>query len=178
MPRTLILQQYIFDRSSSILNTLTPGVHLYSQISIARPFRKTSRKRGIRKTMMPHGNENPELLDHWLSISRRGPSGFDDALCVRLNGEFDIIAETTADQGRAGNRAFTAKRMEWRRLGTTSFECESGGLDAVSWVEVASRVSRVKIFVVPARDIPRGQAVREIESVAQPVGKGDSQGER
>ena len=38
------------------------------------------------------------------------------------------------------------------------FECESGGLDAVSWVEVASRVFRVKIFVVPARDTARGRS--------------------
>ena len=60
------------------------------------------------------------------------------------------------------------------------FECESGGLDTVSWVEVASRVFRVKIFVVPARNIPGAEAVREIESkpLAQPVGKGDSQGEK
>ena len=56
-------------------------------------------------------------------------AGFDDALCERLNGELDIIAETTADQGRAGKRAFTAERMEWRRLGTTSLNAK-----AVGWI--------------------------------------------
>ena len=54
-------------------------------------------------------------------------AGFDDALCVRLNGELNIIAETAADQGRAGKRAFTAKRMEWRRLGTTSLNAKAVG---------------------------------------------------
>ena len=108
-------------------------------------------------------------------------AGLSDSLWAQLNEELDITAQMAAAQEwRAGEQL---RPRRW------SGECLDGrvedrgeGRDAVSWVEVTSRIFRVQgqesVFVIPAWDLhPGAEAVRKIENqpLVQTVTRGTNQ---
>ncbi len=111
-------------------------------------------------------------------------AGLNESAWERLNEELDVTAEMAAARDeRAG------ERLRCRGWGGEDLIDGSGGEIAgenlVSWVEVVSRVFRVKgqesVFVIPAWDLhPGAEAVRKIENqpLVQTVARGSNQDER
>lgn len=108
-------------------------------------------------------------------------AGLNEATWARLNEELDVTAEITAARDhRAGEKLRCRGRSEEDLIG--GFEGDLGGKNLVSWVEVTSRVFRVKgqdrVFVIPAWDVhPGAEAVRKIENqpLVQTVARGTNQ---
>lgn len=98
-----------------------------------------------------------------------------------MNKELNVTAEITAARNhRAGEKLRCKGRSEEDLIG--GFEGDLGGKNLVSWVEVTSRVFRVKgqdrVFVIPAWDVhPGAEAVRKIENqpLVQTVARGTNQ---
>ncbi len=107
-------------------------------------------------------------------------AGLNDALWVRLNEDLDITAGMTAAKNRRAEEQLRPRGRSGQGLNRDT-RCKSDGLNVVSWVEVTSRVFRVKgqesVFIIPAWDIhPGAEAVRRIENqpLVQTVARGSS----
>lgn len=108
-------------------------------------------------------------------------AGLSEFMWERLNEELDVTAEiATARDDRAGEK-LRSRGCSGEDL-IDGFGEDIAGENLVSWVEVTSRVFRVRgqksVFVIPAWDIhPGAEAVREIENrpLVQTVARGNGQ---
>ncbi len=128
--------------------------------------RRTASGKEARKTVLPQ--------------DRYVLAGLNDALWVRLNEDLDITAGMTAAKNRRAEEQLRPRGRSGQGLNRDT-RCKSDGLNVVSWVEVTSRVFRVKgqesVYIIPAWDIhPGAEAVRRIENqpLVQTVARGSS----
>lgn len=108
-------------------------------------------------------------------------AGLNESTWERLNEELDVTAEMIAAKDKRAGEKLRSRGWSGEDLidGSGGY---FAGENLVSWVEVTSRVFRVKgqesVFVIPAWDVhPGAEAVRKIESqpLVQTVARGGSQ---
>ena len=99
----------------------------------------------------------------------------------RLNKELDVTAEMATARDNRARETLRSRGWSGEDLVDHSGE-DGGGQNLVSWVEVTSRVFRVRgqksVFIIRAWDIhPGAEAVREMENqpLVQTVARGSSQ---
>ena len=108
-------------------------------------------------------------------------AGLNESTWERLNEELDVTAEMAAARDQRAGEKLRSRGWSAEDL-IDGLGGETAGQNLVSWVEVTSRVFRVKgqesVFVIPAWDVhPGAEAVRKIENqpLVQTVARGDSQ---
>ena len=108
-------------------------------------------------------------------------AGLNESTWERLNEELDVTAEMATARDKRAAEKLRSRGWSGEDL-VDGLGGETAGENLVSWVEVTSRVFRVKgqesVFVIPAWDVhPGAEAVRKIESqpLVQTVARGNSQ---